>query len=67
MNRFRIHREQALQKWEQEIAHSDLPVIYLGTASCGIAALDITSRLPFFDLFEKKFMLAEFGPCRARF
>jgi NADH-quinone oxidoreductase subunit F len=43
MNPFDSLRQQALQKWEEEIAHSDIPVIYLGTASCGIAAgaLDI--------------------------
>ena len=43
MNEFSSYREQALQKWDSQIVHSDIPVIYLGTASCGIAAgaLDI--------------------------
>lgn len=38
MNQFHTHRQQALQKWDNEIAQNDIPVIYLGTASCGIAA-----------------------------
>jgi NADH:ubiquinone oxidoreductase subunit F (NADH-binding)/(2Fe-2S) ferredoxin len=43
MNKFESYRQQALQTWDDEIVHSELPVIYLGTASCGIAAgaLDI--------------------------
>lgn len=43
MNQFSSYREQALQKWDRQITHSDIPVIYIGTASCGIAAgaLDI--------------------------
>ena len=43
MNQFSSYRALALQKWDREIIHNDIPVIYLGTASCGIAAgaLDI--------------------------
>ena len=47
MKQFNIHRQQALQKWNKEIADSDIPVIYLGTASCGIAAgaLDVLESI----------------------
>src|SRR5512138_1186888 len=47
MNPFNSHRQQALQKWDAQIAHSDIPVIYLGTASCGIAAgaLDVLETI----------------------
>ena len=47
MNQFHSHRQQALQKWDAQIVHSDIPVIYLGTASCGIAAgaLDILDTI----------------------
>src|SRR5512134_995873 len=47
MNQFSLHREQALQKWDSQIVHSDIPVIYLGTASCGIAAgaLDVLETI----------------------
>lgn len=38
MNQFNSYREQALQKWDSQIIHSEVPVIYLGTASCGLAA-----------------------------
>ncbi len=38
MNQFTSSRQQALDKWDSQISHSDIPVIYLGTASCGIAA-----------------------------
>lgn len=38
MNWFHARQQQALKKWDKEIAHCDIPVIYLGTASCGIAA-----------------------------
>ena len=38
MNQFTSYRQQALQKWDSQIVHSEIPVIYLGTASCGIAA-----------------------------
>jgi NADH-quinone oxidoreductase subunit F len=38
MNQFGSYRQQALQKWDEQINHSEIPVIYLGTASCGIAA-----------------------------
>src|ERR1041385_6271427 len=43
MKQFISYREQALQKWDSQIVHSAVPVIYLGTASSGIAAgaLDI--------------------------
>jgi NADH:ubiquinone oxidoreductase subunit F (NADH-binding)/(2Fe-2S) ferredoxin len=47
MNQFITQRQQALRKWDREIVHSDVPVIYLGTASCGIAAgaLDILETI----------------------
>lgn len=47
MNPFETHQQQALEKWDTEILHSDIPVIYLGTASCGIAAgaLDILKTI----------------------
>jgi (2Fe-2S) ferredoxin len=47
MNQFHAYRQQALQTWESQIVHSEIPVIYLGTASCGIAAgaLDILETI----------------------
>jgi len=47
MNRFHSCQQQALQKWDSQILHSDIPVIYLGTASCGIAAgaLDVLESI----------------------
>lgn len=47
MNQFNSYREQALQKWDSQILHSEIPIIYLGTASCGIAAgaLDILETI----------------------
>ena len=47
MNPFSAYRQQALQNWDSQIAHSDIPVIYLGTASCGVAAgaLDILESI----------------------
>src|SRR5512147_1427021 len=47
MNQFDSYRQQALQKWDTQLVHSDIPVIYLGTASCGIAAgaLDILETI----------------------
>jgi NADH:ubiquinone oxidoreductase subunit F (NADH-binding)/(2Fe-2S) ferredoxin len=47
MNQFNSHREQALHKWDEQIVHSDIPIIYLGTASCGIAAgaLDVLQTI----------------------
>ena len=47
MNQFSSYRQQALQKWDVQIVHSDIPVIYLGTASCGVAAgaLDILETI----------------------
>src|SRR5512139_4158060 len=47
MNQFNLYREQALQKWDTQIVHNDIPVIYLGTASCGIAAgaLDVLETI----------------------
>lgn len=47
MNQFHSHRRQALEKWDETIIHSDIPVIYLGTASCGVAAgaLDILETI----------------------
>ncbi len=47
MNRFSTYQRHALEKWNKEIVHSDIPVIYLGTASCGIAAgaLDILETI----------------------
>jgi len=38
MHNFNLLRENALQKWDAEIANSPAPVIFLGTGSCGIAA-----------------------------
>lgn len=37
MQRFNQLRQNALENWEK-IMHGDLPIIYLGTASCGRAA-----------------------------
>ena len=47
MNQFNSCREAALQKWDRQIVQSDIPVIYLGTASCGIAAgaLDVLETI----------------------
>ena len=47
MNRFNSYREEALQKWDSQMVHSEIPVIYLGTASCGIAAgaLDVLGTI----------------------
>ena len=47
MNQFSSYRQEALQKWDSQIIHSDIPVIYLGTASCGIAAgaLDVLETI----------------------
>src|SRR5512142_2940935 len=47
MNQFDSYRQQALQKWDSQLTHSDIPVIYLGTASCGIAAgaLDVLETI----------------------
>jgi NADH-quinone oxidoreductase subunit F len=47
MNHFHSLRQQALEKWDRQILHSNIPVIYLGTASCGIAAgaLDILETI----------------------
>jgi NADH-quinone oxidoreductase subunit F len=47
MNEFTFHRENAAQKWESQVVQSEIPVIYLGTASCGIAAgaLDILETI----------------------
>jgi len=47
MNKFNPYREAALQKWDSQIVHSEIPVIYLGTASCGIAAgaLDVLETI----------------------
>jgi hypothetical protein len=47
MNKFNSDREAALQKWDSQLVHSDIPVIYLGTASCGIAAgaLDVLETI----------------------
>lgn len=47
MNEFTFSRQNALQKWDSQIAHSEIPVIYLGTASCGIAAgaLDVLETI----------------------
>ena len=47
MNQFHSHRQRALQQWDAQVVHSDVPVIYLGTASCGIAAgaLDILDTI----------------------
>src|SRR5512147_1106563 len=47
MNQFDSYRQQALQKWDTQLVHSDIPVIYLGTASCGIAAgaLDVLETI----------------------
>ena len=47
MNEFASFRETAVQKWDSEIIHSEIPVIYLGTASCGIAAgaLDVLETI----------------------
>src|SRR5512138_2017155 len=47
MNKFNSYRQAALQKWDSQLVHSDIPVIYLGTASCGIAAgaLDILETI----------------------
>src|SRR5512138_149677 len=47
MNEFNDYRENAVQKWDSEVTHSDIPVIYLGTASCGIAAgaLDVLETI----------------------
>jgi len=47
MNKFSLCREAALQKWDSQLVHSDIPVIYLGTASCGIAAgaLDVLETI----------------------
>src|SRR5574339_1115747 len=47
MNEFTFYRENALQKWDSQIVHSEIPVIYLGTASCGIAAgaLDVLETI----------------------
>src|SRR5512147_249657 len=47
MKQFNSYRQQALQKWDTQIIHSDIPVIYLGTASCGIAAgaLDVLETI----------------------
>jgi NADH:ubiquinone oxidoreductase subunit F (NADH-binding)/(2Fe-2S) ferredoxin len=47
MNDFNSYRDQANEKWESQIVQSDIPVIYLGTASCGIAAgaLDVLETI----------------------
>src|SRR5512141_159769 len=47
MNDFSSYREQANEKWDSQIVKSDIPVIYLGTASCGIAAgaLDVLETI----------------------
>ncbi len=47
MNQFSSYRENALQKWDSQMIHNDIPVIYLGTASCGIAAgaLDVLETI----------------------
>lgn len=47
MKQFETHHHHALEKWDKEIAHSGIPIIYLGTASCGIAAgaLDILETI----------------------
>jgi NADH:ubiquinone oxidoreductase subunit F (NADH-binding)/(2Fe-2S) ferredoxin len=47
MNQFNLYREQALQKWDAQIVQSEIPVIYLGTASCGTAAgaLDVLETI----------------------
>jgi NADH-quinone oxidoreductase subunit F len=47
MNDFSSYRDQANEKWDSQIAQSDIPVIYLGTASCGIAAgaLDVLETI----------------------
>lgn len=47
MNKLNSYREAALQKWDAQLVHSDIPVIYLGTASCGIAAgaLDVLETI----------------------
>ena len=33
-----ILRREAVSKWGVQIGHSEIPVIFLGTASCGRAA-----------------------------
>jgi NADH:ubiquinone oxidoreductase subunit F (NADH-binding)/(2Fe-2S) ferredoxin len=47
MNQFNLYRETALQKWDSQIVRNEIPVIYLGTASCGIAAgaLDVLETI----------------------
>jgi NADH:ubiquinone oxidoreductase subunit F (NADH-binding)/Pyruvate/2-oxoacid:ferredoxin oxidoreductase delta subunit/(2Fe-2S) ferredoxin len=47
MNQFSSYQQQALEKWDSQIVHNDVPVIYLGAASCGIAAgaLDILETI----------------------
>jgi NADH:ubiquinone oxidoreductase subunit F (NADH-binding)/Pyruvate/2-oxoacid:ferredoxin oxidoreductase delta subunit/(2Fe-2S) ferredoxin len=47
MNEFSFYHANAVQKWDSEIIQSEIPVIYLGTASCGIAAgaLDILETI----------------------
>ena len=55
MNQFSAYQQQALEKWDKENAHSDIPVIYLGTASCGIAA----GALELLDVIEQT--IAELG------
>lgn len=47
MNKLNSYREAALRKWDSQLVHSDIPVIYLGTASCGIAAgaLDVLETI----------------------
>jgi NADH-quinone oxidoreductase subunit F len=47
MNEFTFYRENAVRKWDSEINTSEIPVIYLGTASCGIAAgaLDVLDTI----------------------
>jgi len=47
MYQFNSYREAAVQKWNSQTLHSEIPVIYLGAASCGIAAgaLDVLETI----------------------
>jgi NADH-quinone oxidoreductase subunit F len=47
MNNFNTIRQAAINKWDLQITQNKIPVIYLGTASCGIAAgaLDVLETI----------------------